>query len=422
MNSFTTLSTLVKQVLITLFTLMSISISQAQAQTQAQNYEQSINLQASKILPVDLLTSNLYQIDETVVNDGYINTYTIHSDFGDFTAHGFTLLKIRLHEIKALHELEKVKKSRLFVDAAANTIILPVKAVAVFAKNPVKTAKAIPSGVGRMFKGFGRSAKSLFKKSNSSKDKKTSMSKAKIYAKKFMGITSSQRKWAQKIAVDPYSSNPVLQKKLGEVAKVDAVANFSTGLFLPGIGAFNIVASTSNLAWKFSPQELRAKNFKHLQDQGVDKELIDDFLDNEMFSPNQQTIIVTYLLDMQGVKNRNIVLEKTRLIDSEEMAYFFTDTVRMLSEFNNTQSKLTHLIADRDSAIMGGMTDNNRLIYALPIDHLLWSKEFAELFNNEKTNNGTKNEFWIRGTVTTKAVEELRKVGWLVQQNVKLTY
>ncbi|MCF6288110.1 MAG: hypothetical protein L3J53_02595 [Proteobacteria bacterium] len=410
MNNFTNTNTLGRKFLLILLILITTS-------PYAQNYEQASNLQASKILPANWLKSNLYQIDETVANDGYINTYTIHSDYGDFTAHGLTLLKIRLHEIKAIEELEKVKKSRLVVDAAANTIILPVKAVAVFAKNPVKTVKAIPSGVGRMFKGLGRSTKALFKKTNPNKNKNTSKSKVKIYAEKFMGVTRSQRKWAKKLSVDPYSSNQVLQKKLGEVAKIDAVANFSTGLLLPGIGAFNVIASTSNLAWQFSPQELRAQNFKHLQNQGVDKELINDFLNNEMFSPNLQTIIVTSLLDMQGVKNRSIVLEKASWVDSEEMAFFFTDTVRMLSEFNSTQSKLTRLTGD--SAIMGAMTGNNRLIYTLPIDHLVWSKEFARTFENEKKQNGVSREFWLRGTATTKTIEELGKVGWTVKQNVE---
>jgi len=402
-----------KQILMALLTLMFFG------SLQARKYEANTNLQASKILPANLLKSDLYQIDETVANDGYINTYTIHSDFGDFTAYGLTLLKIRLHEIKAIHEIEKVKKSHIYIDAAANTIILPFKAVVVFAKNPVKTVKGVPAGVGRMFKGFGRTAKSLFKKPkhNNGNTKNSTLNKAKKYAEKFMGVTSSQRKWAKKLSVDPYSSNQVLQKKLDEVAKVDATANFSAGLFLPGIGAFNIVASTSNLAWKFSAEELRAQNFKHLQNQGVDKKIIENFLNNDMFSPTLQTVIVASLLDMEGVKNRSIVLEKSSWADSEEMAFFFTDTVRMLSEFHRTQMAFTSLIGE--GAIMGAITKNNRLIYALPIDHLLWSKDFAVLFKDEKKQKTTKNEFWLRGTASTKAVKELKKIGWLVQQKVK---
>lgn len=62
---------------------------------------------------------------------------------------------------------------------------------------------------------------------------------------------------------------------------------------------------------------------------------------------------------MEGVRNRSIVLKKASWADSEEMAFFFTDTVRMLSEFNNTQSKLTSLIGN--GAIVAGVTDNNRL-------------------------------------------------------------
>ena len=126
------------------------------------------------------------------------------------------------------------------------------------------------------------------------------------------------------------------------------------------------------------------------------------YKNNEMFSPTLQTVIVISLLDMQGVENRATVLEKANWVDSEEMAFFFTGTVRMLSDFHNNQATLNSLIGDR--TIMGGFTNNKRQIYALPIDHLLWSQEFAESFTNEKKQNELKNEFWLQGTATARVV------------------
>ena len=44
-----------------------------------QSYEMAPTLRASKILPSDLVKGPHHKVAENVVNDGYMNTYTIHS-------------------------------------------------------------------------------------------------------------------------------------------------------------------------------------------------------------------------------------------------------------------------------------------------------------------------------------------------------
>lgn len=46
------------------------------------NYEKPSVLKASKILPADLVTGPHHRLDDKVRNDGYMNTYTLHSTFG----------------------------------------------------------------------------------------------------------------------------------------------------------------------------------------------------------------------------------------------------------------------------------------------------------------------------------------------------
>ncbi|MCH8014604.1 MAG: hypothetical protein IH823_07505, partial [Candidatus Dadabacteria bacterium] len=52
----------------------------------APTYEQPVILKASEILPPDLVKGPHHQVDERVVNDAYLNIYTIHSEFGDVQA------------------------------------------------------------------------------------------------------------------------------------------------------------------------------------------------------------------------------------------------------------------------------------------------------------------------------------------------
>jgi hypothetical protein len=398
---------------------------------QAEDFEAKPTLKASEILPPELLRSDLHQVAEAVPNDGYMNTYTVQSDFGEFTAYGMTLLRMRVQEVSALDELSRVKKSDLYTEAATNAVMMPVKAVGVFVTQPVDTVKGLPAGVGRMFRGFGRTAESVTEDMAKSDEEEGAEgeeqgekkeSDAEMYAKKFMGVGSAQRKWAGKLSVDPYSSNQVLQERLGEVASVDASANFGAKLLMPGMGAFNLVASASNMVWNIDPAELREQNFNRLQEQGVSEAQIETFLDNSMYSPTLQTIMITSLLDMEGVENRIVALEKANWANSEGMAFFFANTVRMLAAFHSSQGGLASLTGD--GPVVGGLTHDKRLVYVVPTDHLVWTEEFAGLVDGQlkqvaATAGVGKSEFWLAGTATPRAVQELGKRGWVVHQQVK---
>src|ERR1700736_212016 len=72
-----------------------------------QPYETPPVLSASKILPPELWSGPNFQVREKVTNDGYLNTYTIDSKFGTFTAVSTALLRKRIGEINAMVAMEK---------------------------------------------------------------------------------------------------------------------------------------------------------------------------------------------------------------------------------------------------------------------------------------------------------------------------
>jgi len=357
------------------------------APLQAEDFDPLPILKASEILPPELLKSDLHQVDEQVHNDGYVNTYTIQSDYGEFSAYGLSLLRILVQEIKALDELSRVKKSDLYADAAKNAVMAPVKAVGVFVSKPVETISGMPAGVGRMFRGFGRTAKGVTegaKKDEQCEDdgededpqvacvQDNQENETAMYAKKFMGVTGAQRAWAAKLSVDPYSSNQLLQEKLAEVASVDAAANFGAKLLMPGLGVVGMAATATNLVWSVSAEELRAQNLIKLQERGASEEQIEKFLDNEMYSPTVQTVVVIAMLEMEGVENVPVVLEKALAADSEQTAVFFANTIRMLAKFHTLEGGLASLTGT--GPLVGGLTRDNRLVFAVPVGHLVWRR------------------------------------------------
>jgi hypothetical protein len=60
-----------------------------------------VMLSASDFLPEALLTGDNYSVIDRVSNDGFTNTYTIASDYGEYTVEGTAQLRTRIHEIGA---------------------------------------------------------------------------------------------------------------------------------------------------------------------------------------------------------------------------------------------------------------------------------------------------------------------------------
>src|SRR5262249_8695632 len=85
--------------------------------TPASGYEAAPTLQASKVLPTELRSGAHFRVDDNVANDGYVNTYHIHSKFGTFTAVSTAMLAKRIGEVNALVVMEHVKGTTEFTNA-----------------------------------------------------------------------------------------------------------------------------------------------------------------------------------------------------------------------------------------------------------------------------------------------------------------
>ena len=85
-----------------------VSGNPSMAQTE---FESSPTFKASKILPPELLSGPDHRVAEEVVNDGYMNIYTINSQFGTFTANSNAELRLRVGEVHAIARMDDVAQS-----------------------------------------------------------------------------------------------------------------------------------------------------------------------------------------------------------------------------------------------------------------------------------------------------------------------
>src|SRR6188474_2059192 len=81
----------------------------------AAQFEPPTTLNASQILPPDLLSGPNHCVEERVYNDGYLNTYRVGSKFGTFVAVSTSMLRKRIGEINALVRMEQIQNSKEFM-------------------------------------------------------------------------------------------------------------------------------------------------------------------------------------------------------------------------------------------------------------------------------------------------------------------
>ena len=112
-------------------------------------------LEASRLFPADVLTGSNYRVEQKVYNDGFLNIYTIDSDYGKVSAVSTARLYKRIHEMKVIAEIEKMNKGKEFAKGVAEKGKDVVKGAYTVVTSPVKTIAGAVSGVGKIFKRVG---------------------------------------------------------------------------------------------------------------------------------------------------------------------------------------------------------------------------------------------------------------------------
>lgn len=417
-------------------------------QAQEPRFEVPPVLEADRYLAPDVLRGDHHVVGDAVRNDGYMNTYAIDSEFGEFEAYGEPLLAIRLREIEALAELDELSKTKVFAAALAKGAMSQVTTVTEFATHPVDTVKGVPGGVKRMFKRTKRTvkkgteaAKDLVDDSEEadagaepgegSKDGeddgalKEGAEAGQKYAKKYFGVSGAERRWAEKLGVDPYSANEVLRREIKKVAKVDAAGGLTVRLApIPRIPGVSYIKDLSKLVWRTDPWELREINRKALVAMGGDTELVEEFLGNAFFNPSAQTFLVSVLSDLPSVEGRSLVVGLAALAESQEEASFFIQAIKMLAGFKGSGVQITGLLGG--GRLPGVLTGDARLVLLIPVDHIFWTEGIAAAADGPFAQVGKdlsimSRELWFRGRVSERCRKELGARGWLVRDQVRFT-
>lgn len=396
-------------------------------------FELAAELKASDVIPAELATGTLHRVEDRVRSDGYLNYYTIQSDFGEFEAASTAMLKTRIGEINALGALDELSKTEVFAKAAVDAGVKQLKTVKEFATKPVETVKGIPKGIGRMFKRYSRQAKEAVDATQEfvagddeeagdgggEEGGEDNSSAAVDLTESYMGVDKAQRNWARKLGTDPYSSNEVLQAAIKEVAWAERLGKFGMGFAgVPRIPGANIISDVNELVWSKDPYELKDLNQARLAATGASEELIEQYLENSRLTPTQQTVLTAAIAELEGVSGRDGILRQSLNPDTEAEVNFFINSLTVLAWYHRNQNPLATV--DTSVAIPVARLGNGAYILAFATDHVYWTETIAQAAE-QYSQLGTPDqprEIWLLGAASQRCKAELAALGFYVRTNV----
>jgi hypothetical protein len=384
--------------------------------TPASGYEAAQTLQASKFLPAELRSGPDYRVEEKVTNDGYLNTYRIGSKFGTFTAVSTAMLRKRIGEVKALVVMEKIKGTTEFANSLKQAGVNTLGSAKNLVTRPVDSLSGAASGLGAAFR---RASDSLTgpKRSDSEESR----------VKDLIGFSRTKRDYAYQFGVDVYSDNKVLQDRLDEISWAGYGGSLTLSAALaavPGAAGIGIsVVGTNRLLNDLfrttPPVDLRRMNGEKLKAMGVHPEIADAYLNNSVFSPRVQTLLVYALDEMKGVGDRAAFIRFATATPNANIAFFRQRQVEMYTGYHKSVAALTSFVSLGELA--AARTGSGALVFCAPLDHLVWTEpmgRFITTSNKVIDQAGAKEkQLWVTGTLSAVARKELEDRGWKVQES-----
>jgi hypothetical protein len=283
--------------------------------------------------------------------------------------------------------------------------------------DPIGSVSGAVSGVGKL---FSRGKENLLGGSRSEAEGSRMAD--------LIGYSKTKRDYAYDFGVDVYSRNELLQEHLDDIARAGHAGSLSMTVLLaavPGAAgtAVTITGGTELMNKVFrdsAPADLRKMNRKKLSAMGVNKDIADLFISNGVFTPREQTILVSSLKAMKNTKNRDQYIKFAILTDNADIAFFRQRQAQMYEAYNRTVEPINEFVTI--GQVSAGKTSSGKIIFNAPLDHLIWTKNmaaFASIITRKVSmmEGVTGREIWVAGSMSPLAKESIAKMGWSVKEH-----
>jgi hypothetical protein len=363
-----------------------------------------------------MVTGPNHRVDERVINDGFQNHYKIYSKFGEYAVVSDAMVRKRIYEIHEMAVMAELKLGKEFLNSFKESGFKTLQGAKNLVTSPVETVHGTVAGVGAVFKNAGQSLFG-FKKSEAEESK----------LKDAIGFSKTKLEYAHQFHVDAYSRNKPMQERLDKIAWAGYFGGLSMSAALAPIsGGASIAISVSRLSNLFNeifrtipPSELRVMNQKKLLKMGINEDLVDLFLNNAVYTPREQTLLVGALAEIKGARNRAAFVKFAVPTNKADMAFFRHRQAEMYAGYHKSVERIERF--EGLGRFAAARTRDGKLVFNVPLDYLAWTKNMARfidaaIHHTKSLPRVTEKHLWVTGSVSPLALKELNKRGMLVHE------
>ena len=408
--------------------IAAVVILMGSAATHAQappGYELEPVLNAKDLATPEVLQGPHFTVDPKVPVKGFIERFTIRSNYGTFQANGLHMLPIRVNEVEALAKLDDLSKTKEFAEAAGKAIARPVTSTVNMLVHPVDTITGFPDGVARLFGRIKLGGERVYEAATapgqSGGEKVTEASKrvgmATINA---LGFEKERRDLAKSLGVDPYTTNTVLSEKLTDAAWVAFSGRFliqtATSILVPYSMAMSAVTITNSTVYDTPPGDLVNNATVIFGETGASEAQVQALVQNPQYSLSVLTALAMGIQRLQGVPGRDAVVIFAAAAQTQDEVRFVAGAVNMLARYHEAVAPLAQVSAPGPVL---GRTVAGALVVPLPVDYVAWLERLGAAANRPELQAPEKVAF-VSGKLSPLAQKNFTARGWKLYETFSI--
>ena len=399
------------------------SVQPSQLGAAGGQYEEPPVVNVADLLPTTPLSGPGYTVQPQAPTNGVMGQYTIvadpsvfHDDAGTYYVESLDMLKIRLSEIPAIAELDGMSNSSVFANALVSSAVRPVGAAANMVMHPMDTVTGLPSGVGDLFSRVSLGASTIASSASNSFGSGKAAGQAGTATLTALGYDQVRRQLAHELHVDPYSSDPILTKKLNHVAWVMFSARMTVSaamMAVPGSMIITAVTVTNDLVYQTPRADLIILVQKKLKSFGLSQEEIVAFSTNTAIPLSLQVDAVKDLEALGNIPGRRAAAVDIGSMMTEYQARFLVTSLHMLVQWGQQQAPITRIWAPAE---LVARDQNRTTILPAPVDYVSWTPRVSGFLTDPNLLAQHNRVLLLNGKMTPLAQQQLTANGWNVRQ------
>jgi hypothetical protein len=385
------------------------------------------------LLPESMVSGADYHVVDPVQCDGLMNHYVVESKFGRFDAYGRTRLAIRIHEVAALTELAKTPAIEVVAGGVGRGVESQLETVVGVVERPITTVTGIPKGIAHLFHGFVDQGNEAIGDAKSTTGSATgsggrtsaaadkTASAVKNYADRYLGLTAAERRWYERLRVDPYTDNAALRSTIHKNANIDAAAGFGMKFVgLPSIPGIGNIHELTHAIYNEDPATIRARNRVTLANYGLQPGEIDRWQNSLVLSPTRQILLMQSAATLDGVEGRGELFRHALGLTSDVEAQVYLQSVGLLVLAHRKQPVTAILPGVR---LPAARRADGHIVVCGAFESVYWTADVAsgeeQIRQALLQSDAGVRELWLSGTASDRARAELSARGWNLQESVQ---